>query len=462
MATHNHSTHIRPLARTSSRAFLAATRRAYLAAALLGPLLASHSLHAQARTRDSAGVRIVDNAARSATTGARQIATIGLPDGDPKYLLDRVFSVALDADGNHYIGMEAELRVYDRNGRHVRTIGRKGKGPGEFGMAPGPIWFSGDSIMAMDRNIMRTTAFTMDGRVIDTYSSYAHPHVSVRPIGRTDRSWIALVEPGGQNDDYEAVMRESLENVKLKPGQVGEMPPLELRRYFPRTDSLGETVYRIRNFKLIGTTDNPPFGLTTRMFDDMDPAYALDHRGFVYAKVPTEYRIDVFDPAGKFVRSIRRDFTRIPITDKDFDGMPELMAEASVLNAIASPENLRELRKRALDRETQNIERARAMPRLPYRYPVGRLLVSPGGILWVERADAVTPGMRRAIKQNWHMPSQTRWDIFDPAGVYMTTTNLPAGYRPMAVTDDGRVAGLYEDPDRVEFVVTYQVLNRRG
>src|SRR5690606_18027452 len=61
-------------------------------------------------------------------------ARIGRADGEGADVFGAIGSVVEDPLGRVWIvdRMAAELRVFDRNGTHVRTIGRKGSGPGEF------------------------------------------------------------------------------------------------------------------------------------------------------------------------------------------------------------------------------------------------------------------------------------------------------------------------------------------
>jgi hypothetical protein len=89
--------------------------------------------------RDSAGIRIVENhlpggaAPIYAELGAPDLE-IGVVDGDPAYSFTNVVGVRALPDGGFLVaeGPARELRLFDGNGRHVRSIGRAGDGPGEF------------------------------------------------------------------------------------------------------------------------------------------------------------------------------------------------------------------------------------------------------------------------------------------------------------------------------------------
>ena len=63
--------------------------------------------------------------------------SIGELDGPEEYLFGWIFSIAVDDDHNVYVfDYQAQhVGVFDAEGNHVETLGRKGEGPGEFDRA---------------------------------------------------------------------------------------------------------------------------------------------------------------------------------------------------------------------------------------------------------------------------------------------------------------------------------------
>ena len=53
---------------------------------------------------------------------------------DENYLFYRVRGIALDSEENIYVADSGNYRIqkFDRDGKYLQTIGRKGEGPGEF------------------------------------------------------------------------------------------------------------------------------------------------------------------------------------------------------------------------------------------------------------------------------------------------------------------------------------------
>jgi hypothetical protein len=64
----------------------------------------------------------------------REDFVIGGEGSEGKYVLSHPFDMAVDAAENLYVvdAGERNLKVFDKNGRYVKTIGRPGQGPGEF------------------------------------------------------------------------------------------------------------------------------------------------------------------------------------------------------------------------------------------------------------------------------------------------------------------------------------------
>jgi hypothetical protein len=88
---------------------------------------------------------------------------------DPDSGFSAIGGVDVDRDGNIYAyeAQAAQIRVYDPRGRRLRTIARRGEGPGEF--QDGPLFgVVGDTIWAYDMRLRRVTLFDRRGTVLLT------------------------------------------------------------------------------------------------------------------------------------------------------------------------------------------------------------------------------------------------------------------------------------------------------
>lgn len=143
---------------------------------ILGSLL-SPDISAQTIVTEN-GVRIVHNVrggiwGTSPKVSIELVRTIGDVDSDDENLaFDSPADLAVDAAGNIYIAdsRNQRVQVFDPEARYLRTIGRKGQGPGEF-MATLSIDFDGEGrLHVLDNRQRRIQVFTPKGEVLKTIS----------------------------------------------------------------------------------------------------------------------------------------------------------------------------------------------------------------------------------------------------------------------------------------------------
>ncbi|MHB1328574.1 MAG: hypothetical protein ACYC2K_10270, partial [Gemmatimonadales bacterium] len=128
-----------------------------------------------AASRDSAGIRIVDNAAGSwqdgqgwTIDGAPLVSIAGTPDAE----LTQIVGAVLRRDGSLAAasGLANAIRFFDSAGRSIGSLGRPGSGPGEFQALTGLWAAAGDSLVAADIMTQRLTLITPDGKAGRAYS----------------------------------------------------------------------------------------------------------------------------------------------------------------------------------------------------------------------------------------------------------------------------------------------------
>jgi len=96
--------------------------------------------------------------------------SIGQVDGPDEIAFGRVSELTVDRTGRFYVYdlNDAQVRQYDPNGKFLRKIGRKGKGPGEYEWVFA-MDIADDSLLAtFDLNSARFTFFAPDGTVRGT------------------------------------------------------------------------------------------------------------------------------------------------------------------------------------------------------------------------------------------------------------------------------------------------------
>jgi hypothetical protein len=105
-------------------------------------------------------------------------------------------------------GGNSTIYVYDLAGTPVRTIGRRGGGPGEF-VTPSPLLERGDSILVWDRRQQRVTFLDLAGDYLGSREVAVAPpsHGFVRTLRvRGDTTWIFTDNyPGDEPPDDESL-----------------------------------------------------------------------------------------------------------------------------------------------------------------------------------------------------------------------------------------------------------------
>lgn len=172
-------------------------------------VLLSHAVAGQEPTSGAAGVLEIE---------VRAIATIGTDGAGPA--LSRLTSLAMDDAGCFYAAPTYEpgvAAVYGRDGRYLRSFGRRGQGPGEYTsrlmrvrIAPqdtvhvldGPrhtvLAPGGDTFVRLTTLsfVPRSTSFTRDGRLVVTSpleGSGRQVHI-LSPDGTVERSLVPVPE----------------------------------------------------------------------------------------------------------------------------------------------------------------------------------------------------------------------------------------------------------------------------
>jgi DNA-binding beta-propeller fold protein YncE len=285
-------------------------------------------------------------------------------EGPDSYVFGRIVDVTIGPDEHIYVldAQAQEVRVFDIQGSHVRTIGGAGQGPGELAFPYALAFDESGRLWVADSGNRRFTAFSHTGDLIATYRSPIRGGLSTGQMrlnsqgNLLDRDFVAglglaaleLVpgEPVTLNDTLPLptwtprgfARTAGTENLFV-------LPPIAAAQHWEFSTAGGVWVgtsdeYVIHHITFHGDTtrtivlDLEAFPLTeqdrTRQLtwadsvraegylgnvSDLSNAYphfgriiaAEDNTLWIYRQTPTESYFDVFDIEGKFISSVRTD-----------------------------------------------------------------------------------------------------------------------------------------------------------
>jgi hypothetical protein len=276
-----------------------------------------------------------------------------------------VSSVAIGPDGNLYVGDlgNYEVRVFDISGALVRTIGREGSGPGEFGAIYSVQWL-GDTLAVLDQSNGRIGFFSKEGEWLDHRPS----------IGRlTDSPVTTRLYAVGNRELYQRAYRAVdgyVQSTWLRHDATGtatEWPrdPLHVTASFPD--------------KVVCT-----MGRGFSWFDHPYATRSLEHPApgsHVYLATTDAYRVVLVNSRGDTMRIIERAAQPPPLTDAAWEEV------SNRFDVWLQDKDPAQCRPPVLHRPANK----------PY---IESLMVDTHGRLWVER----------------NIEAGTRWEIYDHSG----------------------------------------------
>lgn len=393
---------------------------ALLAAAACGP---GDRAAGEPTVRDSAGVRIVENApgdtAATWRLGDGPLLEIGAVQGSVEHQLDGIVDVARGPDGTIVVAerRSRQVSLFDSAGRHLRTAGGEGGGPGEFRFLTELAWLPGDTLAAWDRRQNRLSLFTAGGAFVRTRPlTPPEDAVSVQLLGvlaSGDLVGGARGSFGGEDGPSDGRYQRPL---SLHRYGGGRSPEAELVQV--EGDEMFRSSYETGGRQAF-ILFNRPFGARTSTAVGRDRVC-----------VSTGVRFEVRCRSGDGrLRTIVRDSVPLrPVTDGAIDRLVTSRVEAV---------------------DEQYRPRLREAYGAVQDYPdlmpaVDRLLIDSEDRLW---ARSYRPG---------YDEGGDRWTVFGPDGVRVARVAMPEGFRPYAVDGD-TVVGRWEGELGVNFVRVYRL-----
>ncbi|MGD2122683.1 MAG: 6-bladed beta-propeller [Gemmatimonadota bacterium] len=381
---------------------------------------------------------------------------IGTIDGPPETVFGDVTSVAVRRDGNILV-LDAQARAvreFDSRGRYVRTLGRAGEGPGEFGRPMAVRVDPAGRTLVLDWN-QRMTVFSVDGTPERTWllqGSRPAYDFTIDTLGNT-YVLIRMPEPPGTPSPlpgenaaacvaYQRYAPDGTPGDTLPPGGVIMDPPGQLRvgeegRWRPKG-----------NFAPLGIVAIHPFGWTLTGVADR---YAVD-----LTRYPSSGTDSTGSDRPRILR-IERVVNPAPIVDEEWDEWQ------AYIDAWLEQRRERVSRVEAREGILLPDPQRPYFPEEPFkpylRWPSfgldGRIWINryapsvkepPGALPEPEPSSSGPPPLP---KLTW--TEQFHYDVFEPDGTFLGTVVVPGGHR-ISTQEGMYVWGIRRDEFDVPYV----------
>lgn len=333
---------------------------------------------------------------------------IGSVDSEGPDLFGQIMDLEVDDEGRIFVleSQANELRIFDGNGRHLATSGRKGGGPGEFAQPLMLAWGPDENLWIVDPPNNRISVFDHAGTFLTSHHQPGGFVIMPWP-GRFDRagSYYSPVPLQGLGDFRMGLVRY---DTAFTPGDTLIPPedPVD-REYFELRGNGGHIMASI-----------PYSGsFMTR----------LSAQGTFVGVLTDEYRFIEISGRGDTLRTITREFEPLPVTGEDRD------------SARADME--------WFTRQGGHID----LSKLPDHKPAVQ------SFLWDDEDNLwVIPVTERALERRVAQ-------VFDPDGRYLGEVALPFQLRtnPVPVIRRGTMYAVTSDELDVPFVVRARIVKPR-
>ena len=347
----------------------------------------------QGTKEDVDGVTVVKNPKqpmyREDVCMIKEDLSIGKAEGQEEYMFNRIQDIAVDDNGDIYVAdsQATQIRVFDLNGKFLRTIGRKGQGPGEFTGIHSIQITANNELMLYDNWQHRLVYFSLAGQFIRS----KHFSISVGANGRLNpRSPLYC---------------DSRENYYIVTGIME----------FPKASKAHTEILKIggdlKFATLVRTADHDPMG-PFNVFGLENLYCQLMAKDFVLVGTSKNYELQIFDPQGKVIKKISRDYDPVPVSEA---------------------EKNEERKKRDPDTKWE-------FPR--YHFPMSYLAADDEGRIFV---------------RTWEKPDKGKgyfFDVYDPEGKYIT--RIPLSFSPR-VLNKGNLYAIEADEAGFQYVKRYKM-----
>ena len=316
--------------------------------------------------------------------------------------------------------MDGVIKEFSSGGRLIRTLGRKGAGPGEFRVLGIGGW-TADTLWLYDTELDRISLYSKSGKLIrvDKVPSMSqNPAVPLPPIGYS----YPVGRPAG------FLLREAGPAQRLANGQLngsGAWILTENGGRAARVVALRPTVETSLPVTYAQGRGIAPIPFVHRPVSAVSPNGAFLLSIWTDTKTWSSYSIVVFNPTnGKRIYQVAIPFAGVKITKR--------MADSAITKSMMGA-------RRPEVRKVLDTDARRRIP--PVASPVNSAFIDDEGRAWI--------GLRQGSKTR-------EWLVVNAAGRVSGRLSAPTNVRLMSARGT-LVTGVETDEDDVESIVVYRL-----
>ena len=214
---------------------------------------------------------------------------IGDSQDNEDYMFSQIGGVAVDLEENIIVVDEKEIvvKVFDKTGRHIRTFGKRGQGPGEFASVARLVLKGGRDIVLLDSANGRFSYYSKEGECLRDIKIGKHSIRRVKPDSRGFIYSDTLFRDG-------TIIKEII--MRFDP---------DFNEYKTVAEAEREADYR---------SINP--------ISEWFMYSVMDDDSFIWGR-NTAYEFTILDQSGEPIRKVIKDYDAVRITKEDQEKLIE-------------------------------------------------------------------------------------------------------------------------------------------
>ena len=214
--------------------------------------------------------------------------TIGEASGSKEQMFSEIRGLEADDGGRIYVldTLEAHIKVFDKNGIYVKTIGREGQGPGEIGAPRSVFITSQNEVVVPDMSNRRLVLFSLEGEFIKNISTAKTSLRSTRVDSEGNIIGIILIAE--ESWRHELNKFDSDMNTTFTFATAPAPSPSRFNTFMPRL------------------------------------RWALTNNDQVVCGYPQNYEIDIFNINGEAIRKIMKDYEPVEINREEMERLEQV------------------------------------------------------------------------------------------------------------------------------------------